>query len=68
VTLITHPFDALAKSEKDAFGAPDLPVLVVQHPIGTVKVEEVNKRADAAFDQLVEMLIEPQALKAATGT
>ena len=59
MTLITHAFDALAKSEKEAFGAPDHPVLVVQHPIGTVKVEEVNKRADAAFDQLVELLVEP---------
>ena len=58
--LITDAFDALAKSEKEAFGAPDHPVLVVQHPIGTVKVEEVNKRADAAFDQLVELLVEPR--------
>jgi len=67
VTVITHAFDALAKSEKEAFGAPDHPVLVVQHPIGTVKEEEVNKRADAAFDQLVEILIEPQRSKAAVG-
>ena len=59
MTLITHAFDALAKSEKDAFGAPDHPVLVVQHPIGTVKVEEVNKRADAVFDRLIDLLIEP---------
>jgi hypothetical protein len=28
--------------------------------IGTVKVEEVNKRADAAFDKLVELLVEPR--------
>jgi hypothetical protein len=60
VTLITDAFDALAKSEKEAFGAPDHPVLVVQHPIGTVKAEEVNKRADAAFDKLVELLVEPR--------
>jgi len=60
VTLITHAFDALAKSEKEAFGVPDHPVLVVQHPIGTVKVEEVNKRADVAFDKLVELLVEPR--------
>jgi hypothetical protein len=65
VTVITHAFDALAKSEKDAFGAPDHPVLVVQHPIGTVKEEEVNKRADAAFGKLVEILIEPQRAKVA---
>jgi hypothetical protein len=67
VTVITHAFDALAKSEKEAFGAPDHPVLVVQHPIGTVKLEEVNKRAEAAFDRLVDILIESQKTKAAVG-
>jgi hypothetical protein len=66
--VITHAFDALAKSEKEAFGAPDHPVLVVQHPIGTVKQEEVNKRADAAFAKLVDILLEPQARRAAVGT
>jgi hypothetical protein len=34
-------------------------VLVVQHPIGTVKPDEVQKRADAAFEQLVDLLVEP---------
>ena len=56
--MITHAFDALAKSEKEAFGAPDHPVLVVQHPIGTVKIEEVNKKADAAFSKLIEILLD----------
>ena len=64
MTIITHAFDALAKSEKEAFGAPDHPVLVVQHPIGTVKLEEVNRRAEAAFDKLVGILLAPQAAKA----
>lgn len=68
MTLITHAFDALAKSEKEAFGAPDHPVLVVQHPIGTVKQEEVDKRADAAFAKLVDILLEPQARRAAAGS
>jgi hypothetical protein len=62
--LITHAFEALAKSEKEAFGAPDHPVLVVQHPIGTVKLDEVKRRADAAFDKLVDILLVPQATKA----
>jgi hypothetical protein len=65
VTLITDAFEALANSEKEAFGAPDHPVLIVEHPIGTVKIEEVNKRADAAFDRLAGILIEPQQQKAA---
>jgi hypothetical protein len=62
--VITHAFEALAKSEKEALGAPDHPVLIVQHPIGTVKVDEVNKRADAAFNKLVEILLAPEAARA----
>ena len=65
--MITHAFEALAKSEREAFGAPDHPVLVVQHPIGTVKLEEVDKRADAAFDKLVAILLDPQQKRAAVG-
>jgi hypothetical protein len=59
--VITHAFEALAKSEREAFGAPDHPILVVEHPIGTVKLEEVNQRADAAFDKLMEILVAPPA-------
>jgi len=62
--VITHAFDALAKSEREAFGAPDHPVLVVQHPIGTVKPEEVDKRADAAFDKLRSILLAPEEARA----
>ena len=62
--MITHAFEALAKSEKEAFGAPDHPVLVVQHPIGTVEPDEVNKRADAAFNKLVDILLAPEAARA----
>jgi hypothetical protein len=58
--VITHAFEALAKSEKEAFGAPDHPVLIVRHPIGTVKIDEVNRQAEAAIDKLIEILIEPQ--------
>jgi hypothetical protein len=66
VTLITHAFDALAKSEKEAFGAPDHPVLIVQHPIGTVKLEDVHKRADAALGKLIDILLEPRARQTST--
>ena len=58
--MITHAFEALARSEKEAFGAPDHPVLMVRHPIGTVSLDEVNRQADAAIDKLIEILIEPQ--------
>jgi hypothetical protein len=65
VTVITHAFEALANAEREAFGAPDHPVLIVQHPIGTVKSEEVDRRADAAFDKLIEILLNPQQKRSA---
>jgi hypothetical protein len=65
VTVITHAFEALANAEREAFGAPDHPVLIVQHPIGTVKSEEVDRRADAAFDRLIEILLNPQQKRSA---
>lgn len=65
VTVITHAFEPLARSEREAFGAPDHPLLVVQHPIGTVKLDEVRRRADAAFDKLLESLVDPQRLETA---
>jgi hypothetical protein len=58
VTVISEPFEALAMSEREAFGAPDTPIVIVQHPIGTVKPEEVKRRADAAFDKLLEALVD----------
>jgi hypothetical protein len=33
-----------------------------------VKLEEVNKRADAAFNKLIELLVEPQQQKAAAAS
>ena len=64
VTVITDVFEALAKSEREAFGAPEHPILVVEHPIGTVKADEVRKRADAAFGDLLAALVETQPAKA----
>jgi len=33
--------------------------VIVRHPIGTVKAEEVKKRADAVFEKLLEALLDP---------
>ena len=57
----------IGEIRKRSFRRAGSSVLVVQHPIGTVKLEEVNKRADAAFDKLVDILLNPQQKKAAVG-
>jgi hypothetical protein len=67
LTVVTQAFEVLAKSEREAFGAPDHPLVVVQHPIGTVKLDEVRRRAEAAFGKLLEVLVDPRRLEAAVG-
>jgi|TARA_B100000315_G_C14265544_1_gene446246 hypothetical protein len=57
----------MGESEREAFGAADHPLVIVQHPIGTVKLDEVRERADNAFDKLLEALVEPQGLETAVG-
>ena len=47
----------MAKSTMESFGAPDMAFVVVSHPMGMIKENEIRAKADAAF---------PEILKAAT--
>jgi hypothetical protein len=40
-----------------ALGFPDLPVVVVPHPIGGLKPEEVRQKADQALDNVIRISI-----------
>ena len=60
MTLVTDAFEALAKMERQAFGAPDHPIALIEHPIGTVKQEEIHRRTDAAFAKLLESIVAPR--------
>lgn len=38
------------------FGVPDLPLLIIQHPLGGLDIEAVKGRADVATPQLVRVI------------
>ena len=57
VTIATTPFEELAKTTMQQQGVSDMALVVVEHPIAGHNLEDIRKKADAAF---------PDILKAAT--
>lgn len=57
VTIATSEFIGLARISMESFGASDMSFVVVPHPMGMIKEDEIRAKADAAF---------PEILKAAT--
>ncbi|MBI3966340.1 MAG: hypothetical protein HY329_11970 [Chloroflexi bacterium] len=52
--LCSTPFVAMAKAEAAALGLPDLPIIVVDHPLGGQPPDVVEVRADQAISRLLE--------------
>lgn len=55
VTICSSEFVALGRAEAEALGIPDLPLAVIQHPLGGLAAEQVNQRA-ASVQAAVEKL------------
>ncbi len=56
-TFATTEFANAARAQADALGMPDYDVILVEHPIQPLNETEVQQRADAVFEQLIEKLI-----------
>lgn len=56
--LCTEPFLKLAQSQAKTFGVPDLPIILIPHPLGGISVEQVEGRAHVAWPQLEQLLTE----------
>jgi hypothetical protein len=54
--ICTTTFEGLARRAAEALGAPGLPLLVIQHPLGGLRVDEVGSRVDQASEQLAGLL------------
>ena len=55
VTICSSEFVALGRAEAEALGIPDLPLAVIQHPLGGLAAEQVGQRA-ASVQTAVEKL------------
>lgn len=51
-------FKKLGETQAKIFGVPDLPLLVIPHPLGGLDLESVKGRAGVATPQLVELIRE----------
>jgi hypothetical protein len=56
--VCSDPFVKLGQAQARVFGVPDLPLLVIKHPLGGQSLEEVKARAEHAVPQFVKLLKE----------
>lgn len=56
VTLCTDAFAGLAREESKNLGMPDLPIVVIKHPLGGTSPEQVKQQSRAAVQQVVDAL------------
>ena len=59
VTVCTHLFRTLGEVERRALGMPELPMAVAAHPLGGLKAQAVQEKADALFELVVAGLTAP---------
>jgi hypothetical protein len=57
VAFVAEPFVELAKYEARGLGIPDLNLVVLPYPMGGIDVEEIVRRASAAFPEIVSALV-----------
>jgi hypothetical protein len=56
--VCSDAFLKLGQTQAKIFGVPDLPLLVIPHPLGGLDLERVRMRADVATPQLVKLVQE----------
>ena len=54
--ICTENFVPLGKAAAAVFKVPDLPLIVIDHPLGGVTFDTVKARAAQALPKLVELL------------
>jgi len=54
--VCSEPFYRLAKTQAAAGGVPDLPLIVIPHPLGSASLDVVQSRADIAYGQLLQII------------
>ena len=54
--ICSEPFRALGKNQARVFGTPELPLVMIAHPLGGLSLEQVEGRALVAIPQVIELL------------
>ena len=54
--IVSGPFLSLGRNQSRVFGVPDLPLLLIPHPLGGLSLEQVEGRAQHAIPQVVGLI------------
>ncbi len=56
--ICSGPFLKLGQAQARVFGVPDLPLLVIPHPLGGISIDQVKARAEHALPLFAKVLKE----------
>ena len=56
--ICSEPFLKLGKNQSRVFGVPDLPLLLIAHPLGGLDLDAVKGRAQSAVPQVIKIIKE----------
>ena len=56
IVICSKPFEGLAKGQARINGCADLPLVLIDHPLGGVDMATVKARADQATPQIINYL------------
>ncbi|MBI2848063.1 MAG: hypothetical protein HYX83_02705 [Chloroflexi bacterium] len=59
-TFATDLFAHLARFIAGSKGLPDLPLIIVPHPVGGIPADKAKAKADHVIDEIVRLLTEPR--------
>jgi hypothetical protein len=54
--ICSEPFQQLGRTQAKVFGVPDLPLVIIPHPLGGLTLERVEGRAEHAVPQLAALI------------
>ena len=54
--ICSDAFVPLGRSLQKVLKVPELPLIVIKHPLGGISMDDVRKRADQALPQILELL------------
>ena len=54
--ICSDPFRALGRTQAKVLGVPDLPLIMIPHPLGGLSIEQVQGRAEVAAPQVIELI------------
>ncbi len=56
IVICTEPFEVTARNIARTMGLPDYPFVMVEHPIGSRRPDEIEALAAAAYEQALPIL------------